>query len=98
MFRPLLCLIATLATCAALHAKDVDPNPKSLEVPAETDLKAKELIRTLSKASFAEREQAHRERRVQLQLHRLHLQRGHRRGGGGRAHGRDDRAPGGHRV
>ena len=40
---------------------DADPDPKSLEVPAEVDRKSREAIRAFAGVSFAERERANRE-------------------------------------
>jgi len=61
MIRTLFAVVAVSVAAASCPAKDVDPNPKSLEIPAEVDGKARELIRAFTKSSYAEREQAHRE-------------------------------------
>lgn len=61
MIRTLLAAVALSVAAAACPAKDVDPNPKSLEIPAEVDRKARELVREFTKSSYAERERAHRE-------------------------------------
>ena len=61
MIRPALGLFVAFAVAAPLAASDRDPNPKSLIVPVDIDRKAKELIRSLSDASYSQREQAHRE-------------------------------------
>ncbi len=59
MFRtwPALFAVAILAAPAAAK----DPDPKSLDVPAELDRKAHEAVRAFGNASYAEREQANRE-------------------------------------
>ena len=56
-------LLAASAIASPGMAADVDPDPKSLAVPAELDTKSRELIRQLAKASYPDREQAHRELR-----------------------------------
>ena len=61
MIRTLSAVVVVSVAAAMCQAKDVDPNPKSLEIAAEVDGNARELIRAFTKSSYAEREQAHRE-------------------------------------
>lgn len=61
MIRTLLAAVSISVAAATCPAIDVDPNPKSLEIPAEVDRKARELIREFTEPSYVERERAHRE-------------------------------------
>jgi len=61
MIRSCFAFLAVALIAVSAAAKDVDPDPKSLEVPAELDRKAREAVRIFGSASYAEREQADRE-------------------------------------
>jgi hypothetical protein len=59
--RLLLSTLLAFPPSLACASGKADPNPKSLEIPAETALEAKALVEKLASKSFQEREQATRE-------------------------------------